>query len=602
MTSYERERLFALKQLNLLDTPPSESFDRITRMASQLFNLPIAAVSLTDQDRQWFKSRVGVAHTEIPRFKACCGEVADRSGLLVISDLLASPHYRDSPLAQSGIRFYAGAPLTTRDGYTLGAMCVLGSEPRDITDQERAGLQDLAAMVMAQIEMQHAYGRRDPLTGLANRSQFVEDLEDMARDRPGSRLFAFFTDLVGLAQVASIQRAMGPAFLDRLARRATTHLQRCLPAGVTLYCVSAGQYVHVLEAADEQQAVSLATAMCDELAALTPDDSASMMMRPAIGVAPFRLGERQPEDILRIAHSACQDARLQACGVGLYSRELDACHQRRFLLLGDFRAAVSQNGQLRLDYQPRVDMISGACVGAEALIRWEHPTLGNVSPAEFIPLVEQTHLARPLTAWVIATAMQQAARWQRQGLKLRVSMNITALNLEEPDFAETVLAALDHHRLPPSAVELELTESALISNSAAASGQLERLQSAGISVAIDDFGTGYSSLAYLHKICAQVVKIDRSFITGIDQRTRSQTLVRSMIGMAHALGYSVVAEGVEETAVYDLLRDYGCDEVQGYLVSRPMRAEQFEHWMAQRAAGSAGGQSGWTGRSGGQAS
>lgn len=549
-------------------------------MASQLFDLPIAAVSLTDSDRQWFKSRVGVAHTEIPRFKACCGEVADTSGMIVINDLLASPHYSDSTLAHSGIRFYAGAPLVTRDGYTLGAMCVLGTEPRAITDSERSALRDLASMVMGQIEMQHAYGRVDPLTGLGNRSQFLEDLDDRGRDTPGRPVFAFFTDLVDMSQMISIQRVMGPAFLDKLVRSAASHLQRSLPDGVRLYSVSPCQFVHVIEATDENEAVSLAAAWRAVLASLAPDDSASMMMRPAIGVAPFRLGERLAEDALRIAHSACQDARHDETGVGLYSSEIDALHQRRFLLLADFRTALTQAGQLRLDYQPRVDMKTGSCVGAEALIRWEHPLLGNISPVEFIPLVEQTRLARPLTSWVIATAVSQAAHWQAMGLTLCISINVTALNLEETDFADTLIAALAECNLPASAIELELTESALISNSPAASSQLAALQAAGISIAIDDFGTGYSSLSYLQKISAQVVKIDRSFITSLGQRRRSQTLVKSMVNMAHDLGYSVVAEGIEETEVYDLLKTLGCDEAQGYLLSKPLRVDDFERWLA----------------------
>ncbi|POH84947.1 sensor domain-containing phosphodiesterase [Stutzerimonas stutzeri] len=581
MTQYEQERLFTLKQLDILDTPPSESFDRITRMASQLFDLPIAAVSLTDSDRQWFKSRVGVAHTEIPRFKACCGEVADSSGMLVINDLLASPYYRDSTLAHSGVRFYAGAPLVTREGYTLGAMCVLGTEPRDITDHEQAVLRDLASMVMGQIEMQHAYGRVDPLTGLANRSQFLEDLEDLGRDQPGKALFAFFTDLVDIEQMMSIQRVMGPAFLDKQIKSAVMRLQRSLHKGVKLYSVSPYQFVHVTEAASEEAAVDIASALRVSLAA-APDDSGPLMTRPVVGVAPFRLGERLGEDILRVAHCASQDARQLEAGVGLYSSELDARYRRRFALLDDFRSALTDVGQLRLDYQPRIHMKTGTCVGVEALIRWTHPVLGNVSPAEFIPLIEQTRMARPLTRWVVAQAVEQAARWQSIGLEVCISINVTALNLEETDFAQNLVAALAERGLPSSAIELELTESAMIGNSPEASTQLEILQAAGISIAIDDFGTGYSSLSYLQKITAQVVKIDRSFISLLDQRPRSQTLVKAMVGMAHDLGYSVVAEGIEEPEVYDFLKAIGCDEAQGYLLSRPLPVEAFERWLAQR--------------------
>lgn len=582
MPHYEQERLFTLRQLNILDTPPSESFDRITRMASQLFDLPIAAVSLTDSDRQWFKSRVGVAHTEIPRFKACCGEVADSSEMLVINDLLASPYYRDSTLAHSGIRFYAGAPLVTREGYTLGAMCVLGTEPRDVTEHEQAVLRDLASMVMGQIEMQHAYGRVDPLTGLANRSQFLEDLEDLGRDQPGRSLFAFFTDLVDIEQMMSIQRVMGPAFLDKQTKSAVMRLQRSLHKGVKLYSVSPYQFVHVMEASSAQEAVELASALRANLAVVAPDDSGALMTRPVIGVAPFRLGEGLGEDVLRVAHCASQDARQLEGGVGLYSSELDARYRRRFVLLDDFSCALTDASQLRLNYQPRVHMKTGACVGAEALIRWKHPLLGDISPAEFIPLIEQTKMARPLTRWVVAQAVEQAARWQSIGLEVCISINVTALNLEETDFAQNLVSALTERNLPSSAIELELTESAMIGNGPAASSQLEMLQAAGISIAIDDFGTGYSSLSYLQKITAQVVKIDRSFISLLDQRPRSQTLVKAMVGMAHDLGYSVVAEGIEEPEVYDFLKAIGCDEAQGYLLSRPLPVEAFEHWLAHR--------------------
>lgn len=187
MKQDEEARLDALYQLNLLDTAPSATFDRITRMASQIFNLPIAAVSLTDRDRQWFKSRVGVEHTSIPREKAPCAQVAETNEGLVIPDLLADECYANSILAGTGVRFYAGVPLVTREGFGLGSLCVLGAEPRTVSDQEMAGLSDLADMVMSQIEMQHAFGRIDPLSGLPNRTQFLDDLEDLGRDTPGQR-------------------------------------------------------------------------------------------------------------------------------------------------------------------------------------------------------------------------------------------------------------------------------------------------------------------------------------------------------------------------------------------------------------------------------
>lgn len=579
MNLYEQDRLYALKQLNLLDTPPSESFDRITRMASRLFDLPIAAVSLTDSNRQWFKSRVGVEHWEIPRFRACCGEVSDTSDSLVISDLLASPFYQNSTLAQSGIRFYAGAPLTTRDGHTLGAMCVLGTEPRQITEQEMALLRDLADMVMDQIELQHAFGRIDPITGLPNRSQLIDDVQDLHSATDSRPAFMLFSELVDVASLGALQRVMGPTYIENLSRSAGRMMSEQLPPGARLYSLAPGQFVHLLFADNQEQVISQTIELRSTLLQLAPGEAAAVMVRPVVGIAPLNLENGPPADILRFAHSACLDARLTEQGIALYSRTLDADHQRRFQMLLDFRIALDQPGQLWLEYQPRVSLTSGRTVGAEALIRWMHPRWGSVSPAEFIPVVEQTQLARPLTAWVMQTAIAQAAIWHAQGKALCISVNISAANLQETDLAKRILAMMDEHGLPVSAIELELTESALINESAQASRQLEALLAAGIRVAIDDFGTGYSTLAYLQEIPAQVVKIDRSFIQRIALEKRSRTLVKAMVSMAHDLGYSVVAEGVEDEETRAFLKDLGCDEMQGYLASRSLTASDFEQWL-----------------------
>lgn len=211
MANHDEEgRLDALRQLNLLDTSPSESFDRITRMASQIFGLPVAAVSLTDSDRQWFKSRVGITHMSIPRDRAPCARVAESTEIVLIPDLLADECYATSILAGQGVRFYAGAPLTTREGYGLGALCVLGTEPRNATPAEMSALNDLAQIVMSQIELQHAFGRIDPLSGLPNRTQFLDDLEDLGRNETGSRRLAVLIELARAEQLNNGVRVMAP--------------------------------------------------------------------------------------------------------------------------------------------------------------------------------------------------------------------------------------------------------------------------------------------------------------------------------------------------------------------------------------------------------
>ena len=583
MKNPEQARLFALEQLNLLDTTPSESFDRITRMASQLFGVPISAVSLTDTNRQWFKSRVGVDHQEIPREKAPCAAVCDSAEIVVIPDMLDSNVYQDSHLANTGIRFYAGAPLTTREGQTLGAMCVLGREPREVTEQERATLVDLAAMVMSQIELQHAFGRVDPLTGLANSGQFDEDLQDLALDAPGERRAALFTEVVEASKLSDLHRTMGPAFLDELTRVSAQCLQEAIGPDSPLYHLGGCKFIHLVSADSDARLVDHALRLRKNLMDLESAREVPVQVQPVIGITSILLGETTSSDILRSAHAASLDARQMGKGAGAFSSALEERFQRRSMLLSDIGRALDGDDELYLVFQPRVSVATGFCQGAEALLRWRHPVLGEVSPAEFIPLIENTPMARSLTAWVVCRAIHQAALWHRQGKKLRISINVSATNLEEADFTQRVLAELHQARLPSSAIELEVTESALIGKGEAAASRLNELIAAGILIAIDDFGTGYSSLSYLHEIPANIVKIDRCFITHLGEDARTQSLVGSMIGMAHELGYSVVAEGVESEAALACLGRMGCNEVQGYLLAKPLLPGAFEAWLAEQA-------------------
>jgi EAL domain-containing protein (putative c-di-GMP-specific phosphodiesterase class I)/GGDEF domain-containing protein len=579
----EARRLDALNKLNLLDTPPSDAFDRITRMAARLFALPIAAVSLTDADRQWFKSRVGVEHTSIPRRQAPCGEVADSRRVLVIPDLLNDAAFRDSPLAASGIRYYAGAPLTTIDGYCLGAMCVLGTEPRETTQAELDILSDLAAMVMAQIEMQHALGRVDPLSGLPNRNQFIEDFQDMQRDSPANdQRLAVLINLATPDQLAHTARALDPSFLDELVIDSAAWIRAETGPRRKVYHVAAMQFALLSEPGMSLE--HYVPILEEKLEMGVSISRLRFVTTPSIGVAPFEVGTADGLNVLRQAQSAAHDAIDSATHVAVYSAVEDRLYRRRFNLLNDFAAALISRDQLRLVYQPRVDIASGECVGAEALLRWTHPTLGPIGPGEFIPIIERSGLAQATTAWVLDRALRQQQAWRKAGLELQLSLNVSASNLLEPDLADRVVAGLEQYGLPPECLELEITESAIMEQPVKANAMLEALAGTGVHLAIDDFGTGYSSLSYLQRMPANVVKIDQSFIRGLEDDYRQQGLVRTMITMSQDLGHRVVAEGVERGDVLAFLRSAGCDEAQGYLFARPLEVEAFAAWCRENSA------------------
>jgi EAL domain-containing protein (putative c-di-GMP-specific phosphodiesterase class I)/GGDEF domain-containing protein len=575
----EARRLEALRQLNLLDTPPAEAFDRITRMAARVFDLPVAAISLTDVDRQWFKSRVGIEHTSIARMRAPCSEVTNASAVLVVPDLLEDAYYRDSPLAADGIRYYAGAPLVTADGHCLGAICVLGRVPRTTTDEEIAALHDLAGMVMAQIELQHALGRIDAVSSLPNRHQFIEDFQDLQRDRPqGEQRYVVLINLASPEQLSYAVRVMSSSYLDELVTDAARWLRGEIDAARVIYHVATAQF-----ALFSPPGVALA----DYLAVITEKLRRCMQFgkgryvtTPAVGLAPFEVGRAEGASVLRRAQSAAHDALACPSHAAVYSPQADAIYQRRFTLLNEFGAALEAGGQLRLVFQPRVDLRSGRCVGAEALLRWQHSELGGVGPGEFMPVIERSSLAQATTAWVLTAALEQQRRWRAQGLMLQLSVNVSPANLLDDDFADRLAAGLAAMDLPPDCMELEITESALMEQVGAAHAMLEAISATGVRLAIDDFGTGYSSLSYLQSMPADVVKIDQSFMRGLEADPRKQALVTTMIRLSQDLGHRVVAEGVETEWAERFLREVACDEAQGYLYARPMEPEDFTRWRA----------------------
>ncbi|MYN07627.1 putative bifunctional diguanylate cyclase/phosphodiesterase [Pseudoduganella aquatica] len=579
----EAARLDALYKLQLLDTRPSKAFDRITRLAARIFGLEIAAISLTDSDRQWFKSRLGLEQNSIPRLKAPCAEVVDTGGALVIADLLEDHYFRHGALAASGVRYYAGAPLITADGHCLGALCVMGYERRHTTPEEVACLSDLAEMVMAQIELRHTAGRVDPLSGLPNRSQFIEDFQDMKNDCPPDELrLAVVVNLATPEQLGSAARVRSSSYLDELVTEASQWIRSQLGPGRQVYHVGDAQFA--LFAPPCTTLEEYLPVLKEKLARASSLAKSRHIATPTIGVAPFVLGGADCLDVLRTAQSAAHGAIFQSSRIAIYSRSDDDACQRRFRLLNEFGDALESSSQLRLVFQPRVDMESGACVGAEALLRWTHPELGNVSPGEFIPVIERSGLAQATTAWVLNAALRQQRAWRNAGMQLQLAVNVSAANLLEPDFVAQVEHYLNMYDLPPSCLELEITESAIMEHPERAHATLQAIAAIGVRLAIDDFGTGYSSLSYLQSMPADVVKIDQSFIIGLEDDVRKQSLVSTMISLTQDLGHRVVAEGVECGEVQTFLKLAGCDEAQGYLFARPLEPAGFLAWCGGGAA------------------
>ena len=576
----EEARLNALRDLGLLDTPPSETFDRLTRLASQLLSAPVSTVSLTDRDRQWFKSKVGVDITEIPREQAPCSYAIEGEGVFVVPDLAADPRFAGSALANAGIRFYAGAPLVTRSGHGLGTICVVDDKPRTLAEGEDRVLLDLAGLVMSQIDLQNTIGRVDPTSGTPNQHQLFEDLDDLGRQRPGLIHAAALVEFLPPADVAQALSVLGTNHSDALMRASIRALREELGPGFKLYHVGQMRCVALPNADQPVPGAAMSARLLAALAEPVPCEGVPVSLNPAVGCYTFLVGEAQPQAILRCLLGAVDDARDSPENRAEFDPAQADRKARLFTLLSDFGTALVSDGQLRLVYQPRIDMATGQLRGVEALLRWEHPTLGNVPPGEFIPLIERTALVRQMTDWVVGTAVRQAKAWSEAGQDISVSVNASAVNLDEADFADRLLAEIGRAGLKSGLIELEFTETAVARDQDRVIAQLSRLKSDGVGIAIDDFGTGYSNLAYLQRLPVSVLKIDRAFIGSLFRSASDSTLVRTIIAMAHDLGYRVVGEGIEDQATYDLLASWGCDEGQGYHMGRPMAAALIGEWAA----------------------
>ena len=264
-----------------------------------------------------------------------------------------------------------------------------------------------------------------------------------------------------------------------------------------------------------------------------------------------------------------------------YRPENDTHTPRRLELLSDLRSAVDGN-QMFLVYQPKMDLATGAVSGAEALVRWSHPTRGLISPDEFISLAENTGMIGLITHFVLQTALDQVRSWSAAGIDIDVSVNISVRDLSDAGLPTLVAAALEHSGVDPGRLTLEVTESGVMTDPRRAIAVLESLRAIGVRLAVDDFGTGHASLTYLKRLAIDELKIDKSFITNYALDQNDGIIVRSTVDLAHNLGLWVVAEGVEDQATLEGLRLIGCDTAQGYQLSRPMPTREFERWFRAR--------------------
>jgi diguanylate cyclase len=418
----------------------------------------------------------------------------------------------------------------------------------------------------------HRLAITDQLTGLGNRRRLDEVLSQFfaGTSVPAGELAFLFVDLDHFKE---INDSFGHAAGDQLLRQIGPRIHACLDERDLLVRVGGDELAIILVDSGEPRAVSVAKQVSDAIREPFVLEMVTVRIAASIGIALAAAHAEDPAGLMHCADQAMYRAKDSGEWYAVYDpgidREID-----RLRLVDDLRNAL-QNDELELHYQPQIDLTSGSVVAVEALLRWPHPRLGFVPPLDFLPLAEEAGLMRPLTTFVLQEALAQCADWRGQGHNLTVSVNVSSTNLLDVDFVALVDQQLRRQRLPPNALILEITETTLISDLDHCAQVIDRLRKLGCTVSIDDFGAGFTSLASLGNLAVGEVKLDRSFLTTLDQHPNSRALIEATINLAHALGLQVVAEGVEEAATLDALTALGCDLAQGYYIARPTAAAEL---------------------------
>ena len=415
----------------------------------------------------------------------------------------------------------------------------------------------------------------DPLTGLPNRALAMERLGSAISARRGVVLI-----YLGIENYRVINESFGPEGGERIMRESARVMLDALRERDTAARITGNEFLLLLESTQVDVGVALADRLYALLKRPLSIDGHEVLLEVCMGIAIYPLNGRSAEELISRAAIACRDAAALPGYLQVYQQDRDLAHQRQIQLIRDLRSAAS-DGQLQLYYQPKMDIRSGHVRQAEALLRWQHPELGMVSPAEFIPLAERTGSMFLLTGWVIEEGIRQLSAWNRKGLHMQLSLNISAEDLHGENLLMTVERLLKRYQLSAEQLIFEITESTAMRDPEHSLNVLEKLRDGGISLSVDDFGTGYSSLAHLKRLPVQELKIDQSFIRNLDETSEDAVIVRSTIEMSHNLGLKVVAEGVEYQHTLELLERWHCDTAQGYLISRPMDAVAFEAWTSK---------------------
>lgn len=574
------------------DAAQNNALDRVAALVARIFEAPAALLALMLPGQPPVFSAFGLdersitLHTDHAAARLAALQTAERHCAPAAFPTEAARGVREPPLR-------AEVFLRHSDGVVFGILCLPGTHSRAWTEAEQRTLEDIAALTVGEIERQRTASALmqsrqraehltyfDALTGLPNRRTLLERLgsllEPTSRNQTAPALL-----LLDLDRFKVINDTLGHRAGDALLQRVAERLRGSVRKTDLIAHLGGDEFLALLPQIETEEEVRRVAQKLGE--ALKPPfllEGREVYITASIGISVFPADGMDTETLLMNADIALHRAKQEGRdGYRLFAQAFSPQTMETLTLETSLHKAL-ENGAFVVHYQPQVDLMTGQVVGAEALVRWQHPERGLVPPVDFIPLAEENGLILPISRWVLQTACEQAKSWQEQGFgRIPVAVNLSLRQFQHSDLRAEVAEVLRETGLPPDCLDLEITENIAMQRVDSKIATLRALKALGVRLSLDDFGTGYSSLNYLKRLPIDIVKIDRSFVRMLTTDPRDAVIAAGIISMAHDLNLAVIAEGVDRPEQLTFLRERRCDAMQGFLFSKALPADQFARLM-----------------------
>ncbi|TPG14677.1 EAL domain-containing protein [Sphingomonas koreensis] len=585
-------RRAAIARYEILDSEAEADFDNITTLIARICGTQSAAISFIDGNRQWFKARCGIDHSETPVAVSFCAHAIRTPGILLVNDAQLDPRFAQNPLVTGPpyLRFYAGMPIIAADGTPIASLCVFDPAPRSdgLTELEETGLRVLASQVHSLLELRrstldkraqaasksalskelrHA-ANHDVLTGLPRRGVFQRRLRTAMRDAERHNMRVALV-LVDIDHFKQINDSLGHDVGDVMLRSFASRMRATVRKADTVARLGGDEFAVVLPGIRRtEQVAAFVRSLNDRFHEPVEHNGRMVDCRASIGVAIYPDHARTPDRLTKCSDLALAEAKRSRGRAETFRPSMAAEFERDTRMLAVAREGIEEQ-RIVAHYQPKIDLRSGRLVGFEALVRCDRRDDAPILPEMFALAFAERELAVAISRQMIARVLDDMRQWVNRGVAFgHVAINACSADFQADDFAEGLLAGIDSHGLQPGMMELEITEGVFLGRGAHHVGRaLALLSRSGMRIALDDFGTGYASLTHLKQFPVNILKIDRSFVDGIGKNADDTAIVRAVIGLGNSLGIETVAEGIETVAQAGFVKAHGCDVGQGFLYS-----------------------------------